>query len=270
MVANKKKKSVIRWAGGKMWMLDQIRHMMPIEFNNYHEPFVGGGTVFINLHCKNQIFISDINVELITFYNQVKTNLKGLINYLKTFNNTSEDYYRIRRLCPQLPEGMAARFYYLNRMCFNGLYRVNQKGVFNVPFGYRNIDLIENEGLQSLHTSLQNTNIMCQDFELSLKDIKANDLVFLDPPYTVAHNKNGFREYNQKIFLWEDQERLLVMVKEIIRKRAYFIMTNAYHNSIISLYKDIGNQYEIERYSTISGQMNSRVKISEIIITNCV
>ena len=264
-----KAKPVLRWAGGKLWMLSQIKNIMPRKFNDYHEPFVGGGSIFSNLDCKNRIFISDSNNELICFYNQVKNNFDGFLYHLQKFENTKEDFYKIRQSNPDSEDEIAARFYYLNRTCFNGLYRVNQNGLYNVPYGYRDISLIDLISLKNLQKSLQKVVVSCSDFEKSLKLVKKGDFVFIDPPYTVAHNKNGFIEYNQKIFSWHDQERLLNCTNELIEKNAYFIMTNAYHESIKSLYKNLGNHYEIERYSTISGNMNSRFKIS-LTVYSCI
>ena len=269
IVKEEKIKPLLRWAGGKLWMIDRIRDFIPTNIRKYHEPFIGGASVFLNLQTNAQCHISDTNAELICFYDQVKTNMKSLITEVKKFKNSEKEYYNIRSSKPITNLGKAARFYFLNRTCFNGLYRVNQAGFYNVPYGYRDISLIDVDGFSLLHEKLQNTSISCCDFETAFEKIENGDFAFLDPPYTVAHNKNGFIEYNQKIFSWEDQERLAGRIKLIMKKNAKFIMTNAYHDSIRKLYKGIGKQFEIERYSTISGVMNSRFKISELIITNC-
>jgi DNA adenine methylase len=261
---------ILRWAGGKTWMIDRINNFLPKEFNTYHEPFLGGASVFLNIECNGLSYISDSNPELICFYNQVKYNLKNLILRLKEFKNTEKEYYKIRSSKPSSNLETAARFYYLNRMCFNGLYRVNQAGFYNVPYGYRDITLIDLHCFEIMHDQLQKSVITCCDFEDALATVKRGDFVFLDPPYTVAHNKNGFIEYNQKIFSWVDQKRLAECVKRLIKKQAFFVLTNAYHESIKTIYKNIGKYFEIERYSTISGVMKSRFKISELLITNCI
>ena len=128
---------------------------------------------------------------------------------------------------------------------------------------------MDEDGLRTVHRQLNRTIITHCDFKKAIEKVKKDDYVFLDPPYTVAHNINGFIEYNQKIFTWMDQRRLANCVKEIIDKGAFFLMTNASHSSIKDLYKGIGKQYSIERFSTISGNINSRFKIAELIITNC-
>lgn len=265
-----KLKPAIRWAGGKSWLIERMQNYLPKDFKTYHEPFIGGASLFLNLHIRKAAFISDINSELICFYNEVKNNLPALSKRIAQFENTIDVYYKIRNEKPKTDLGLAARFYYLNRTCFNGLYRVNSKGEFNVPFGYRNIEVLESKNLANLKSALQNAVITCCDFETALSKVNKGDFVFLDPPYTVAHNKNGFIEYNQNIFSWEDQERLNKCVKLLIEKEAYFIMTNAWHDSIKKLYKGVGRYFEIDRFSTISGKMNSRIKISEMLITNCI
>jgi DNA adenine methylase len=263
-------KPILRWAGGKLWMIDHIKDYLPVKFGDYYEPFIGGASVYLNIICNNKSYISDFNPELICFYNQVKSNLINLITLTHNYNNNVDEYYRIRSINPKTELEIAARFYYLNRACFNGLYRVNLSGGFNVPYGHRDIKIADIEGLKLLSQRLQNTEISCSDFEIALKNIKEGDFIFLDPPYTVAHNINGFIEYNQHIFSWEDQQRLASCVEEIINKKAYFLMTNAYHNSIKKLYIGIGKHFEIERFSTISANVNSRNKISELLITNCI
>jgi len=262
-------KPLLRWAGGKSWMIESVKQLMPQNYNSYHEPFVGGGSVFINVGRNKKSFISDVNAELINFYFQVKMNLDQLLNKIGEYSNNKTSFYEIRSSLSLTDTEAAARFYYLNRLCFNGLYRVNKIGRFNVPYGYRNIDLIDLEGFYNLRDRLNNTILLCADFEDSLDRVVEGDFVFIDPPYTVAHNKNGFIEYNQKIFSWEDQERLAKCIKAIISKNAYFVLTNACHDSIKKLYNNIGMQYEIERNSTISGKMKARVRISELIVTNC-
>ncbi len=261
--------TLLRWAGGKNWMVEQIKSIMPMQYGDYHESFIGGGSVFFNLSPTGKKYISDINQELIFFYQEVKDNLDELLNLLGDFKNLEKEYYVVREWQPNTKLEIAARFYYLNRTCFNGLYRVNQGGKFNVPYGFRKIPIVDVDRFTSFHMALQGVEISCLDFDKAIKKVKKGDFVFLDPPYTVAHNKNGFIEYNQKLFLWADQERLCEAVKTLIEKQAYFIMTNAFHDSIKRLYINIGKHLEIERFSTVSGKMTSRQRISELIITNC-
>jgi len=263
-------KPLLRWAGGKQWIVERIKEFIPSEYNQYYEPFLGGASIYLSLICSGKkTYLSDLNYELINFYLQVKDNLQLLLLELKNYKNDEQFFYKTREDEKEDTLRQAARFFYLNRTCFNGLYRVNQKGKFNVPYGHRKIDIIDENKFIELNIKLQNATIRCQDFNKIIKTVKEKDFVFLDPPYTVAHNKNGFIEYNQKIFSWEDQERLAKFVNELIDKNVYFLMTNACHDSIKKLYRDVGNQYEIDRYSTISALNKSRTRISELIITNC-
>jgi len=130
------------------------------------------------------------------------------------------------------------------------------------------VNIIDEGGFNFLNKKLAGVNLSCQDFGSMIDRAQPGDFVFLDPPYTVAHNHNGFIQYNQKIFSWQDQERLAKKTKELCERNVKFIMTNACHDSIKTLYKKIGNLYEVDRQSTISGQNKSRAKVSEVIITN--
>lgn len=263
-----KHKPVLRWAGGKSWLIDRIKPYVPKKCDSYYEPFIGGASVFLNLIDASNIYLSDLNQELIEFYFQVQNNLEELLLTLKGYANDENFFYELRQSEEVDPLLRAARFYYLNRTCFNGLYRVNLSGKFNVPYGYRTVEILDEEAFKFLHAKLQGVNLQCQDFSSMIDCAKLGDFVFLDPPYTVAHNHNGFIQYNQKIFSWQDQERLAQKTNELFQKKTAFIMTNACHDSIKALYKGIGNLYEIDRHSTISGQSKSRAKVSEVIITN--
>lgn len=263
----------LRWAGGKRWLLPHIKNMIP-EFSRYFEPFVGSGALFFYLYHQNkgkQYFISDINEGLINMYQQLKQNYRKVIRYLKDFKNTRKDYYKIRSHVVNDPIYDAARLMYLNKTCFNGLYRVNKRGIFNVPYGrHPRSELFNEKQLYKVSKILREVNIEISDFESALLDVKKGDFIFLDPPYTVAHRNNGFIEYNEKIFSWEDQQRLANRVRLIALKGARFILTNAAHERIRDLYDGVGTRVEIERVSTISGDIKNRRKINEYIYTNCI
>lgn len=265
----------LRWTGSKRWFIkDHIIDFLPNNFANYHEPFLGGGAVFffIRQHHSNEerkYFLSDTNEDLINTYLQLRDNTENVIKCLKKFKNTSEEYYKIRSYQPRSSIEKAARFIYLNRTSFNGIYRVNADGKYNVPYGQRkNVDFVTENQLKNISKLLCSVNLMTRSFEKSLDNIKKGDLVFLDPPYTIAHENNGFIEYNQKLFSWKDQEKLKIMVEEIIRKEAYFILTNASHTSIESLYKDIAQITTLARQSIIGGRTKTRGIYNEFIIHN--
>jgi DNA adenine methylase len=265
----------LRWTGSKRWLIkDYITRFLPEKFNNYHEPFLGGGSMFFfvkqTMHNeRRKFFLSDTNEDLINVYTQLRDNSEEVIKHLKRFKNTKEDYYKIRDYKPKTDARKAARFIYLNRTSFNGIYRVNANGIYNVPYGYRpNVDFVTEDLLQNVGILLQESILSTNSFDQSLLSVKKGDLVFLDPPYTVAHENNGFIEYNQKLFSWGDQEKLKQMIELIIRKKAFFILTNASHSSIETLYKDIAQLTVLSRPSIVGGRIKTRSVYNELIIHN--
>jgi DNA adenine methylase len=269
-----KVKPFLRWAGGKRWLTKSIKNFLPKHFNNYHEPFLGGASIFLylksNNFIKNESYLSDFNEELINAYNQIKINPKNTINGLKKLENTKENYYSIRSDKPKSAINKALRFIYLNKTSFNGIYRVNLKGEYNVPYGFKDTkDLFEFDNIMNINNLLnQKVNLYSNDFFSVIENVQENDLVFLDPPYTVAHENNGFVKYNQKIFLWEDQQRLAQLLKEINAKKAFFILTNAAHISVEELFSNLGKKHNVQRTSNIGGKGASRKKVNEYIFTN--
>lgn len=260
-------KPFLRWAGGKNWLIKHIGGLDLSKFRSYHEPFLGGGAIFFSLKPK-KAFLSDLNGDLIDTYSAIKIDAKRVISILKTFQNTENYYYEIRH--QDLNDGFerAAKFIYLNQTSFNGIYRVNLKGVYNVPFGFRNKPFIEENKLISAQYALKNAELTTCDFYKIVKNIKRNDLVFLDPPYTVSHNKNGFIKYNEKIFQLQDQYRLSSLIDEIKRKDAYYILTNAAHTIIDEIFDKGDIKIELKRASLIGGHNSVRGNTTEFIFTN--
>jgi DNA adenine methylase len=260
----------LRWAGGKVWFTKELQGLLPNDANNYYEPFIGGGSVYFNV-CERfkASVISDLNFDLIETYKCVRDNPKGAIDILKTYRNEETFYYKIRESKPINACELAAKFIFLNRTSFNGIYRVNQKGIYNVPFGRRKIaDLVREDQLLLCSKKLQDTIIVCQDFYETIKNSKKGDLVFVDPPYTVAHENNGFILYNQKLFSLDDQCRLAQSLKYMNNKNVNFIMTNAFHEAIGDIYKDVGEFRVLERTSLIGGTGSQRGNIKEYIVKN--
>ena len=268
----KKATPFLRWTGSKRWFVkDHIENFLPRNFSNYHEPFLGAGAVFFWLKddSERHYFLTDSNTELINVYKQLKEFPKELICHLKTFKNSEDNYYKIRKLSPRSDSKKAARFIYLNRTSFNGIYRVNDKGKYNVPYGKReNVEIVTLDSFNSVNTCLQDVTLDSLDFFETLDNINRNDFVFIDPPYTVAHEKNGFIEYNQKLFSWEDQLRLKEYIERIIEIGAFFILTNACHQSIYDLYKDLAQIEKVSRYSQVGGRKKTRGQYNEYVIYN--
>ncbi|WP_149206946.1 DNA adenine methylase [Flavobacterium johnsoniae] len=265
-------KPFLRWAGGKTWLTKHIDKFIPEEFNNYYEPFVGGGAIFLYLksngYIKNKSYLSDSNPELINAYKVIKSNPDDLIKSLLEFKNTEEDYYKIRKTNFDNKIETASKFIYLNKTSFNGIYRVNRKGEYNVPFGNRNTkDLYNFDNILKISELLKSTYFSVSDFKKKCEQTKENDLIFLDPPYTVAHENNGFIQYNQSLFSWKNQIELSQILEQLANKKTYFILTNASHISIDELYQ-IGNKNIMSRPSTIGGIGAKRTSYNEIIISN--
>jgi len=262
-------KPFLRWAGGKTWLLKSLSKHIPVYYNNYHEPFLGGGSVFFFLNPNNLSFLSDSNDELVNAFIQIKENVEDVIKVLKKYKNTKDDYYLIREKSYRNKVKRSARFIFLNRTGFNGIYRVNLKGKYNVPYGFKDYTYLFDYSLfRSASKCLKNTKISSDDFELTLENIHEGDFVFIDPPYTVSHIKNGFIKYNEKLFSWEDQERLANYINQIKEKGAYYLMTNAKHDSVENLYSQIEKPISINRFSVIGGKNAKREPIQEFLFTN--
>lgn len=272
--ANYKRPSpILRWAGGKSWLISKLPEFLPERFNNYHEPFLGGACVYFFLKTNRLIegssFLSDLNADLINCYRQLRNNQGNLLKILNSYKNTEDFYYSIRAKSNEGPLKSAANFLYLNRTSFNGLFRVNLNGDYNVPYGFKSYkSLFDLDALSEAKKLLKSAKLRACDFEESLTNISSHDLVFIDPPYTIAHNHNGFIKYNQKLFSWQDQERLLLYIKELNRRNAFFILTNAAHKSIKKLFENEADIYKLSRASLIGGSGAKRIAIHEYLFTN--
>lgn len=261
----------VRWAGGKTWLIPHLPQIIGnTHIEHYHEPFLGGAAVFFSLDHNKKSYLSDVNAQLVNAYIQIRDNPDAVINCFVQFQNTEDEYYRIRdNFIPASLEEYAAQFVYLNQTSFNGLFRVNRQGRYNVPYGFRRTWHYDTDRILEASEKLQNTRISVGDFEVNKYRIKEQDLVFLDPPYTVSHNNNGFIEYNQNLFSLEDQERLSRFIDYIKQKNAYYILTNAAHEEIRRIFtRDGDRRLELRRNSLIGGRNAARAEISEYIFTN--
>jgi len=257
----------LKWAGGKKWLVKRGSQVAPPSYKRYIEPFLGGAAVFFSLPGKPYI-ISDVNPELINCYNAIKTDFKEVEKHLRSHQRKHCDdyYYQVRKSQPRKKCTKAAKFLYLNRTCWNGLYRVNLQGKFNVPRGTKNKVLLDTDNFEKVANRLSKGEILCQDFEQILSLAGEGDFVFIDPPYTVNHNLNGFLKYNEKIFSWADQERLKVAIASAVSRGAMITMTNADHDSIHNLYAGMCKIEKVERRSVIAGKSSHRGVTSEILM----
>lgn len=261
-------KPFLRWAGGKSWLVKHLSVIRKTNYRNYHEPFLGGGATFFFLQPNGHSFLSDLNGDLIETFEAVKNDVRGVIRSLKTFGNSETEYYDIREREYKLLHQRAAKFIYLNQTSYNGIYRVNLKGKYNVPYGFRTKEFLDEKSLMVIHYALQNATLIQQDFYSISKNIKKRDLVFLDPPYTVSHNNNGFIKYNEKLFSLDDQIRLSKLIDEIKRKDAFYILTNAAHATIDNIFEKGDKKLILNRASLIGGINSKRGQTSEYVFTN--
>lgn len=277
----KKKEMVgpfVRWAGGKSWLCSRIERYLPNCFSDYYEPFLGGGAIYFYLASlgllKHNIFLSDLNEDLVQAYLDIRDKCSTLIDSLKAISPSESEYYRIRDLynCGMNKQSQGLFFIYLNRVGFNGIYRVNKKGKYNVPYGCGRVAISPDYErlLKEDSKVLQKASIEHHNFEYLLNPefhFRPHSLVFIDPPYTVSHNNNGFIAYNKKLFSIDSQIKLRVLLDKINREESFFIMTNAKHKIIQEIF-DGYFFFEEFRTSVIGGKGAKRGVTSEYIVTN--
>lgn len=257
----------LKWAGGKRWLVRNHLSLFPDEYDTYFEPFFGGGAVLFSL-LPRKATISDANFDLIRTYKAIQFDFSGVESALAQHASSHSDeyFYKIRSTRPHDPVELAAWFLYLNRTCYNGLYRVNKKGHFNVPRGTKNAVILPSDDFEAVAKALDVCEILYSDFEPVVDRSKSGDFVFLDPPYTVKHNNNGFIKYNENLFSWEDQVRLAKAVARAQRRGVKLLVSNADHRSVRELYDGIGETLTLNRHSVIGGGAGYRSNTSEIVV----
>ncbi len=258
----------LRWAGAKRSHLDTLVPYVPSRYGTYYEPFLGSGALFFKLQPRAAVLGDRIDV-LVRAYRAVRDGPRSVKESIDGWPVDRDTYYAVRALVPRTRFERAAQFIYLNKTCWNGLYRVNMSGKFNVPFGKpKSTNIVTSQQLSLASVALRDAcRLVSADFETTLDSAGKNDFIFLDPPYVTAHGNNGFVDYNERIFSWIDQIRLRTMVDELSRKGAHVLLTNADHVTIRDLYD--GFRIEtIHRHSTLAGRASARKPITELIITN--
>jgi DNA adenine methylase len=258
----------LKWPGGKRWFVSRYAILLPSKYNRYIEPFLGGGSVFFFLEPKRSI-LGDKNVELIATYKCIRDDWVSLEKLLEKHQKKHSEtyYYKVREKRPADLIEKAARFIYLNRTCFNGIYRVNLAGKFNVPKGEREAVILETDDFENVSRLLANVELRVADFEELVNEARKNDLIFADPPYTVRHNQNGFVKYNETLFSWEDQERLAESLARAKNRGVKIVSTNANSPLIRALYDKRGFDLRtVSRFSSISADPKSRKPFDELVI----
>lgn len=292
-------KPFVKWAGGKGSLLNQLNNYYPLELKNgkiecYIEPFVGGGAVLIDIlqnYDVKEAYAFDINIDLINSYNVIKNNVEELITNLKllekeylnlekddrkkNFYNIRKQYNSYRITKDEMSLQKAIEFIFLNRTCFNGLYRVNKNGDFNVPMGnYKNPTICDEENLRALSELIKNVNFEYGDYKASQKYIKKNTFVYFDPPYRPLNITSGFTSYTKEDFDDENQKELALYYKELNNNNVKVMLSNSNPKNtnkedcfFENIYKGF-NINEVYAKRMINANSNGRGEISELLITN--
>ncbi len=265
----------LKWAGGKTQLSDALLERTPLSFNVYHEPFVGSGALFFRLYRERRIrhaVLSDLNAELIDTYLAIRDCVSDVIKILSEFPHDKEFYCAVREKDPwqfSLAE-RAARMIYLNKTGYNGLYRVNRQGKFNVPFGrHKSPKYLDPENLLAVSQALQDVDILCAPFETVLERTAPGDWVYFDPPYVPLSQTANFTSYHANGFGLSDQERLRDVCVELSRNKVYVMLSNSDTEAVRRLYglpHFTVNEVFANRAINCNGA--KRGKITELVITN--
>ena len=264
---------IVKWVGGKRQLMFELLKNMPANYNRYFEPFIGGGALFFELQPENA-YISDMNEELINLYSVVRDDVDGLIEDLEKHEVSKEYFLNIRNIdrtemFSKLSNiERASRFIYLNRTCFNGLYRVNSQGQFNVPFGnYSNPRIIDENNLKNCSELLKNTEIKVADFSEILTKVQKGDFVYFDPPYVPLNDTSSFTSYTKAGFDIDMQFKLRVVCDELDSMGVKFMLSNSDTKLVNELYSN----YEIKKvFATraVNANADGRGKITEVLVRN--
>ena len=273
-------KPFVKWVGGKRQLMHVLEDNFPKQFGTYHEPFLGGGAVMFNLlskEAKLSCNVSDFNSDLILAYVTIRDKLRKLIESLETHSknyqkDSSEYYYEVRKQEPKQQIEKVSRLIFLNRTCFNGLYRVNKKGKFNVPLGrYTNPNIVNKENLTAVSKILhsEKIKISCMGFEAVLDDVKKDDLVYFDPPYQPISSTSNFTSYTHRDFTEKDLERLVDLANQLNSKGCHVLISNSNSKIVKDFFPEKHwSISEVNANRAINSDSKKRTGHKEIIIKN--
>jgi DNA adenine methylase len=272
-------KPFVKWAGGKRQLIPVLSRQFPQKFGTYFEPFLGGGAVFFHLLSQNpnqKFSISDLNSDLVLAYITIRDRVEELISSLKNHSKKySEDknsyYYQIREKESKEQIEKTSRLIFLNRTCFNGLYRVNSKGKFNVPLGrYSNPNIANEENLRAVSQILQSRkiSIKCRDFSSILDDAKKDDFIYFDPPYQPVSQTANFTSYTNRDFNFEDLKRLVDLCNDLDSKGCKVVLSNSNTSEVKGMFDKIWKIKKIEANRAINSDSKKRTGHSELVIRN--
>lgn len=267
---------VLKWVGGKRQLLKDIGKHLPGNYSTYYEPFLGGGAVFFNLQ-PNKAVVNDINEELINIYTVIRDELEALIEDLKKHKNEASYYYEIRELdrdkekYNQLSNiEKASRIIYLNKTCYNGLFRVNQQGEFNSPFGrYKNPNIVNETTLRAVSNYFHKAKITfkCGDFEEAVRGIRKGSFVYFDPPYDPVSDSANFTGYDKGGFTRDEQVRLKKVCDQLNSRNIKFLLSNSATDFILELYKDYSITI-VKANRAINSKGDKRGEVNEVLVKN--
>jgi len=273
-------KPFVKWAGGKRQLISVLNENLPDTFGTYFEPFLGGGALLFNMLTENnkqKCIISDLNSDLVLAYATIRDNVDDLISSLKQHEkyyqkDSKSYYYSVRESTPKKEIEKTSRLLFLNRTCFNGLYRVNSKGKFNVPLGkYTNPNIVNEENLRSVSHILKSSKvkIQCRDFEAVLRDAKKGDLVYFDPPYQPVTETANFTSYTNKNFTYDDLNRLFSLCTKLDEKGCNVLLSNSNSNEVVKMFsKKPWKISKIKANRSINSNSTKRTGHFELLIKN--
>jgi DNA adenine methylase len=266
----------VKWVGGKRQLLNEIEKHIPEQFSRYYEPFVGGGAVLFHVQPKNAV-INDSNEELVNLYNIIKESPEELIEDLKKYKNEEKYFYEVRGIDREKEKYLelsniqrASRIIFLNKTCYNGLFRVNSSGEFNSPFGrYKNPNIVNDVTIKAVgnYLSKNDIQILNTDYEKSLSKIRKGAFVYFDPPYDPISDSSSFTGYTKNGFDRTEQERLKKVCDKLNDKGVKFLLSNSSTEFIRDLYKDY-NIFSIKAKRAINSKGNGRGETTEVLVKN--
>lgn len=265
-------KPFLKWAGGKRWLVRRISNLLP-PYRQYYEPFLGSGALFFAIEPESAV-LSDTNPELVNCYRCVRNRWRSVVKVLTELKVDTTTYYKTRERMDVEEDRVrrAAYFIYLNKTCWNGLYRVNRDGKFNVPIGKHirpNYRVFDEEHLKAASQLLKRAEILCCDFEHAVSAVRGKQhFVYFDPPYITTHITNGFTKYNSALFKESDELRLAQVAAKLIRRGVGVMVSNAAHPLIRQLYDGDFYKTQLSRTSRIAGDKARRGMVGELLVTS--
>lgn len=255
---------LFKWPGGKRTLARAIASHLNQDSVRLVEPFAGGAALFFHLE-PDKALLADTNKELINAYQQIKDNPEKVISALSKYSNDEVSYYAIRESNPRSLSNKAARFYYLMRFSFNGMYRENQQGQFNVPYGHKtHLPVYDENHIMEASRVLGGAHLKCQSYKTTLSHVKLSDSIYCDPPY-VSEYRTTFSKYNADQFSWRDQKKLAKIISTLASAGHNIVLSNSDCNSVRNLYTDLNHSIHY-KYSSISGTNNGRSHRGELLV----